>query len=46
MSFTGVDNLDRSIDKANAWLADMDSILPGPASGPASPAAAAGGSAR
>ncbi len=24
MSFTGVDNLDRSIDKANAWLADID----------------------
>ncbi len=25
MSFTGVDSLDRSIDKANAWLADIDS---------------------
>ena len=24
MSFTGVDSLDRSIDKANAWLADID----------------------
>ena len=24
MSFTGVDNLDRSIDKANVWLADID----------------------
>jgi uncharacterized protein (DUF2267 family) len=24
MSFTGVDSLDRSIDKANAWLADVD----------------------
>jgi len=24
MSFTGVDNLDRSIDKASAWLADID----------------------
>jgi uncharacterized protein (DUF2267 family) len=23
MSFTGVNNLDRSIDKANAWLADI-----------------------
>jgi uncharacterized protein (DUF2267 family) len=25
MSFTGVENLDRSIDKANTWLADIDS---------------------
>ena len=24
MSFTGVDSLDRSIDKANAWLADIE----------------------
>jgi hypothetical protein len=24
MSFTGVDSLDRSIDKANVWLADID----------------------
>ena len=24
MSFTGVDSLDRGIDKANAWLADID----------------------
>ena len=24
MSFTGVASLDRSIDKANAWLADID----------------------
>ncbi len=24
MSFTGVENLDRSIDKANTWLADID----------------------
>ncbi len=24
MSFTGVDSLDRSTDKANAWLADID----------------------
>jgi uncharacterized protein (DUF2267 family) len=24
MSLTGVDSLDRSIDKANAWLADID----------------------
>ncbi|HEY7265621.1 MAG TPA: DUF2267 domain-containing protein [Trebonia sp.] len=25
MPFTGVENLDRSIDKANTWLADIDS---------------------
>ena len=24
MSFTGVDSLDRSIAKANAWMADID----------------------
>ena len=24
MSFTGVENLDRSIDKVNSWLADID----------------------
>lgn len=24
MSFTGVDSLDASIDKANAWLADIE----------------------
>lgn len=27
MSFTGVDNLDRSIDKANTWLADIDAAF-------------------
>jgi len=34
MSRTGVDSLDRSIDKANAWLADVASS-PVPAGGPA-----------
>lgn len=27
MSFTGVDSLDRSVDKTNAWLADIEEAL-------------------